>query len=437
MSLNKKLLAGTIAGLLVSANVMAVELGVDPARPYAIELTKPVTLSDPADTIEATLNYNFSDGEVRYGRLECTANANLTPVAVPVVVGGGSGDISLGAVNGAGTPALFFSITDTGLNIAPTAADQIQFDFDVELLDNADVNCAFSIYDQPSQAQAGGNTGRIASAGTNGVFRPFIRSIPSFSFVATPGQAIADVEATNGAYTDFLTDGVFGSIVHGLVSLPPFDEDGTVITLADLFAASTNIDVAGDYSATGDVELDGNSANTLTNTLATFIIGSSTVNGDIEYFGDLTTPILESLYTATLDVTANAGFTIADVGPQAAGEIVRNGTQLQAPLAQVPAGYISRMVLTNTGNVARPYTIAVQGETGNTIGTANLTGNVPANGTLVVELPTVLTSFTAAPRATLNVTIAAPNNQIQGLYQIVNPAAGSVSNHIMVRPGTN
>jgi hypothetical protein len=438
MSLNKKLLAGTIAGLLVSANVMAVELGTDPARSYSIELTKPVTLSDTADTIEATLNYNFSDGEVRYGRLECTTNANLTPVAVPVVLGGGSGDISLGAVNGAGTPALFFSITDTGGNINPTAADQIQFDFEVELLDNAAVNCAFSIYDQPSQAQAGGATGRILSAGTNGLFRPFIRSIPSFAFVATPGQAIADVEATNGAYTDFLTNGVFGSINHDLVAAPPFNEDGNLITLTDLFAAGTNIDVAGDYSATGDVELDGNSADTLTATLATFIIGDNSVNnGDIEYFGDLATPILESLYTATLDVTANAGFTIADVGPQDAGEIVRNGTQLQAPLAQVPAGYISRMVLTNTGNVARPYEIAVQGETGNTIGTANLTGNVPANGTVVVELPTVLTSFTGAPRATLNVTVAAPNNQIQGLYQIVNPAAGSISNHVMVRPGTN
>lgn len=437
MSLNKKLLAGAIAGLLISANAGAVELGVDDAREYARELTKPVTLSDLDDDIEATLNYNFSDGEVRYGRLECTANANLTPVGVPTV-SGPSGDISLGAVNGAGTPALFFSITDDAGNGNATEDDIIAFEFDVELIDNAPVNCAFSIYDQPSQAQAGGNVGRIASAGTNGVFRPFILSVPSFSFTATPGLATADVEATNGAYTDFVFgDGTFGEIDHDLVAAPPYNEDGNVITLADLFAPATNIDVIGDYTAAADVELDGTPANTLTATQATFIIGSNDVHGDLFYVADLATPILESLYTATLDVTANAGYTIADVGPLAAGEIVRNGTQLQAPLAQVPAGYISRMVLTNTGNVARPYEIAVQGETGNTITTANLTGNVPANGTVVVELPTVLTGFTAAPRATLNVTIAAPNNQIQGLYQIVNPAAGSVSNHVMVRPGTN
>ncbi|PZO06179.1 MAG: hypothetical protein DCF27_12985 [Lysobacteraceae bacterium] len=440
MSLNKKLLAGTIAGLLVSANAGAVVLGVDPYRDYAIELTKPVTLTDVGDTIEATLNYNFSDGEVRYGRLECTAlSATLTPVGVPTTSAPG---VTLGAVNGAGTPALFFSITDNVVG-GTTSAIQIQFNVTTQLLNNGNVDCAFSIYDQPSQAQAGGNTGRIASAGTNGVFRPFVRSVPSFAFTATPGTATADVEAMTGAYTDFLglSAGIFGQLSYGLVALPPRNANGAIITMANLFAPATRIVVLGDFSAAlaggAGVELNGTAATTRTAAQANFVVGAVAVTGPLEYIPTTLTPILESLYTATLEATANAGFTIANVGPLAAGQIVRNGTQLQAPLAQVPAGYISRMVLTNTGNVARPYTIAVQGETGNTIGTANLTGTVPANGTRVIELPTVLTSFTAAPRATLNVTIAAPNNQIQGLYQIVNPAAGSVSNHIMVRPGTN
>ena len=48
---------------------------------------------------------------------------------------------------------------------------------------------------------------------------------------------------------------------------------------------------------------------------------------------------------------------------------------------------------TNTGSQARAYTIKVIGETGNTIGTANLSGTVPANGTTVVDLNSVLTSF--------------------------------------------
>ena len=96
----------------------------------------------------------------------------------------------------------------------------------------------------------------------------------------------------------------------------------------------------------------------------------------------------------------------------------------------------NRMVLTNTGGTARPYEISIMGETGNTIGTANLTGTVPANGTKVVDLNTVMTSFTGKARGTVNVTVAAPNNQIQGLLQIVSDA-GAISNHVMVRPGTN
>ena len=97
------------------------------------------------------------------------------------------------------------------------------------------------------------------------------------------------------------------------------------------------------------------------------------------------------------------------VGPIAVGEIVRNGTQLQAPLAQVPGGWISRIALTNTGSLDREYEISVFGETGTTIATdaAEMSGTVPAGGTKVIEVPDFLTGFTGGlPRATVNVTVA-------------------------------
>jgi hypothetical protein len=57
---------------------------------------------------------------------------------------------------------------------------------------------------------------------------------------------------------------------------------------------------------------------------------------------------------------------------------------------------------------------------------------------LVINLGDVLGGFgTTPPRGTFLVTAAGPNNQIQGLYQIVNPANGTISNEGMVRPGTN
>ena len=436
MTFNKKLLAGTIAGLLVSANAGAVVLGTDPARRYAVELEKPVLLTDAADNVEFALGYNFSPSEVRYGRFECTANIEID---APVVVSGGA-DIAVGAVNGAGTPAIFFSLTAADPLGGPTAPIVMSVTADNTLLDNSSVNCAFSIYDQPSQAQAGGAAGRIYTTG----YQPFITSVPSFEFIGTPGQAIADVEAPTGAYTQFLggaVPGWFGNLDFSLVAAPPYNADGSVITFAALFDPTTSVDVEGDFSAAADAWWDGYGwSDAINATTATFDIGNVENDGDLWFEPDFTNQIQESEFTATLNVVANAGFTIADRGPINVGEIVRNGTQLQAPLAQVPGGWISRVVLTNTGSLPRDYEISVFGETGTTISTdaAEMVGQVPANGTKVIEVPDFLTGFTGGlPRATVNVTVAGPNNQIQGLYQIVNPDSGSISNHVMVRPGTN
>ena len=433
MSFNKKLLASAIAGLLFSANAGAVVLGTDPARIYAEELVAPVDLSaDAADTASFAIGYNFSDGEVRYGRFECTDNMTMDNVTVSTA----SADVTLGAINGEGTSALFFSMT-AGAAPGVTADDVINVDGDNTLEDDGAVSCAFSIYDQPSQAQAGGATGRIYTTG----FQPFIQRAPSFVFVGTPAQAVADVEAADGAYFHFVGgNDVIGALQFSLAPVVPMDADGTPITLADIFNAATSVVVDGDFSAAGDAIWVGyGSADDLDDDAATFDVGSTANTGNIRYVENGTDAIPEGEFTATLDVVTNPGYAAADVTVDV-GAIVRNGTQLQAPLAQVPgAGWLSRMVLTNTGNVARPYEISVMGEDGNVIGTANTTGTVPANGTVVVDLTQVMTSFTAGMqrRGTLNVTVAAPNNQIQGLYQIVNANAGSLSNHVMVRPGTN
>src|SRR5690606_10227017 len=72
------------------------------------------------------------------------------------------GNVTLGAINGEGTSALFFSMTGNGL---VSDADTIAVVADNTLEDGGAVTCAFSIYDQPSQAQAGGPTGRIHTTG--------------------------------------------------------------------------------------------------------------------------------------------------------------------------------------------------------------------------------------------------------------------------------
>jgi hypothetical protein len=348
----------------------------------------------------------------------------------------GGGNVALGAINGEGTSALFFSMTGNG---AVSDADTISFVSNNTLEDGGTVSCSFSIYDQPSQAQAGGSTGRIYTTGESDV----ITRASGFTFemnAAGASGTVADVEDPNGAYYGFVggTE-TFGSLTFDQVA-GVLKADGTQVTLADIFDTDSTVTIEGDFSAADDI---GDIATFSTTTSfddssATFDAFDTAGSGDLYYFETGDAPIKESEYTATLNAVANAGYTVSDVGPIHVGEITRNGTQLQAPLAQVPGnGWLSRMVLTNTGSVARPYEIAVTGEAGNTIGTGDTTGTVPANGTVVVDLTSVMTSFTGPARGTLNVTVAAPNSQIQGLYQIVNQNTGSISNHVMVRPGTN
>jgi hypothetical protein len=352
----------------------------------------------------------------------------------------GGGNVTLGAINGEGTSALFFSMTGNG---AVSDADTISFVSDNTLEDGGTVSCSFSIYDQPSQAQAGGATGRIYTTGSAAV----ITRASGFVFEMDPtgtSSAVANVEDPNGAYFGFVNGYTAGAYFGNLdfeAATGVLNAAGAQITLADIFTTDTAVTVDGDFSAADDAYWGGYGwSSAIDDESATFDFSGGVVDtvGDLWYEALTTEAIAAGEFTATLHADANAGYTVSDVGPIHVGEITHNGTELQAPLAQVPGnGWLSRMVLTNTGSVARPYEIAVMGEAGNTIGTGDTTGTVPANGTVVVDLTSVMTSFTGPARGTLNVTVAAPNSQIQGLYQIVNQTTGSISNHVMVRPGTN
>ncbi|HZH44666.1 MAG TPA: hypothetical protein VEY50_11350 [Lysobacter sp.] len=430
MSLNKKLLATAIAaGLLVTANAnAAVDLDPDTdAVVFASELEDGTLLTTIEDDVVFPVGYNFSPGEVRYGRFECSANLTMDNVAVT----SGSGDLAVGAINGEGTSALFFSMTAGGLGADESITLTVEGDNTLE--DGGDVSCSFSIYDQPSQAQAGGATGRIATTGMVTV----IERESGFVFDATPGEATADV-ATD--YTAFVAGGVFGELQFEEVA-GVLKADGTQITLADIFDPDTTVVVAGDFTAATDLEWDGLSADTVDDEAMTFERDTIVpgLNGNLLYVENGTDAIQISSYTATLNAVANAGYQVTSTITVDAGEIVRNGTELQAPLVQLPAGYLSRIMLSNTGSVERPYSIRVIGEDGNVISTnaANMTGTIPANGSRFFETNTFITGFSAGTRATVIITVDAPTDQIQGVYQIVNPANGSISNHVMVRPGTN
>jgi hypothetical protein len=410
-------------------------------------------LANPSNrlNISTEIGYAFSLGEVRYARLHCPG-AEFTTASVIDFTGDPSNTV--GSVNGVGSDAIFFSITAGATPVIAT--DAFTVDGTRTVGSDADVNCTYGLYDFPSQAQAGGPTGRVAA--TSGAY---LRFNPSYALVVdSQGGAVADVESNDPAYSQFVVAAPtsnadraqiggfsYGTARDVLGGRQPITLDGLAIDLTDLMGANTALNFAGDFDSAIDVFFSPNancavniqSADAFDDTGATFVIGSAATLNHFLCFEVSGDPIRASNYTVALAPVsaAPAVYAVTPRGPLALGAITRNGAELQAPLAQVPAGYLSRMVLTNTGSQAREYVIEVLGETGNVISTANLTGSVAAGKTLVVDLNTVLTGFTASPRATLNVTVSGPNKQIQGLYQIVNPNSGTVSNHVMIRPGTN
>ncbi|MBW8312673.1 MAG: hypothetical protein K0M64_11650 [Rhizobium sp.] len=398
--------------------------------------------------INTEVGYAFSPGEVRYARLHCPGVQFAPGTAVAF-----TGDASnlIGSVNGIGSDAIYFSITAGATPVVAT--DLLTVAGDRTVIAKGPVDCTYGLYDFPSQAQAGGTAGRLATTGG-----AYLRFVPSYVLhVDSQGNPVADVESAEPAYSEFTdlaptwetTLGNIGGFSYGtrqqvLGGSQPITLDGEAVELADLMGGDTTLVFTGDFSAAGRVfitpdeecDFDMQQADSFDASEAVFTIGS---NAYVDHYLCYETggeAIRASNFTVALaPVSADATtYGVAGRGPLDLGRITRNGTELQAPLAQVPSNYLSRMVLTNTGSLDRPYVIQVFGETGNVISTANLTGTVPARGTLVVDLSDVLTGFTAAPRATLNVTVSAPNNQIQGLYQVVNPDSGTISNHVMVRP---
>jgi len=473
MSRNKNsILAAAVIGALYATGAAAqvnITTGSAPVR-YAAEIIKPSILAEvAANQLSFSLGYNFSDNEVRYARFECTSNLVFLS---PEVDAASSANAVYGSLNGTNTSALFFSITDAAAPGSQAVSNSVVIigasvtANAYRLTDNADVVCTYSLYDQPSQAQAGGTAGRIFT-----ISNPFLRSVASYSFVTTPGQAIADVEAANGSFFSFtpatpggITDREIGAFTIALTSPnTPLTPAGITITAADLFAANTGVVVAGDFSALSNVFHSGtvdcvggnvfngsvfasNAASVRENTGAAFY---SAVPVCVIERGNVAIPA--SAYSILFDAVAAFPliYNTPDIGPLALGEIIRNGTSLQAPLVQIPAGFLSRINLTNTGSIVRNFTWTFRPASGGSAneastaftGTSSGTGTVPANGSLVISLVDALGPLAnfggTPPRGFFTVNVAAPNNQIQGLYQIVNPGTGAISNHVMVRPGTN
>ena len=103
-------------------------------------------------------------------------------------------------------------------------------------------------------------------------------------------------------------------------------------------------------------------------------------------------------------------------------------TTLTLPWFSGAAGYISRFVLVNTGASAAPFTVQIYPESGNWVTQTTTSGSIPAHGQLVLPVTDVISGFGAATRAAAVFSVSAPASDIYGLYNIVNPTSGAISN---------
>lgn len=469
--LNKKVLAAAVIGCLFAGGATAAPLTIA-KQVYAQEIIIPTAGLVPATAPALTWasGYNYSAGEVKYVRVELTGATFVTTLTGAPT--SSNATASIGAVNGMGTNVLTFSVTSGANPGEIVAADT----FSVPLANNiniptqGDVSVTVSVYDQASQAQAGGTTGLLAVGSYDKTV--FLTFAKSYGFTNKANTLIADVAtiAPGVLYGNFVaatpttvpaTTTIAGTLNDDLsIQLldqdsvtagvqPTLNKNGVAMTLATLFAAGSKIEVEGDFASSTGVTLAAAASTPAAPYTATTtkLAWSGVPTGGVAPLvfnnnGAKAIPAGDYKATFTPVSATPADYSVSPLSVAVAGSIRRNGLELQAPLAQVPGDWISRLVLTNTGTGSPKYTIKVLSEAGNTVTTANTTG-VVAPGTTVIDLNTVMTGFTAnkPPRGTLVVSVEAKDavgaGTIQGLYQIVNPDKGSISNHVMVRPGTN
>ena len=125
-----------------------------------------------------TTNYSLSPNEVRQLRVELSSGKFATGTVVSAS-GAAAGSCTVGAINGDGTNAIFFSLTagSAGCDSAATftvnpGGTSTAGSAVTNVSSTSTIQATYSMYDTPSEAQAGGTYGRIVTVGPNDYIKP-------------------------------------------------------------------------------------------------------------------------------------------------------------------------------------------------------------------------------------------------------------------------
>lgn len=455
-------------GALVSSAAMSAAVDLDAASPtpvrYANELMISVAtlLEDGAaadQTATAAFGASFGVDVTAYVRIE-VAGGVLT--GTPSFAVAGSNGAATVSVAQSGTGYIIYAVTPaTGGNLV--SANLATFDTDtgasagVTVTTKDGVTLRYRLFETLTAAVNPTGTNTLKDTGA----KSYIAFSNAFSTTLTTVSAVADV-AASPSYTLFVGAPTnikpLGTVTFALASRAL--ANGSVIALTDIFSGTNTFTSAGSFvlARNDDLTYTGSaltrvflhtaadctsgtsvSAATLSATTATFNRTAAQLTGTLTQCvqAEGTPEISPSSYTIAVNYVENTGYAVTDMTTASLGNITRNGVRMVAPLVNQPAGWFSRLVMTNTGSGARDYTISYLTEEGTTIvvtGAGN-SGTLAAGKTTLINLPAVTTITPGAGlgvRASLVVTVNAPQSEIDGLYQIVNPTGGAISNYILV-----
>jgi hypothetical protein len=454
---NKQVLAAAIIGVLASGNALAqAEIDTDDLV-YASEIAVPVNLTVP---VVWTLGYNFNNAELRYA---CLKIDGATPVQATVVPSASDPLVTVGAVNftanvafftitntlPAGTPTTDVTITVPGLQFAVTDQDDT-------------VYATVGLYDNPAAAGAC-NGGPQLIPGSYDQER-LISFDSSYTFTIDPNKATASVEM-DPSFSGFKypVAGVSGSPEEARLAWAQIElvddirlkADGTPIALSDIFPSSADLVIEGDFGDWLDTAEFGGAAGTIAGDSATWDVDPTNLGEDFWVYTNSpnTDEIPAGIYTAGLTVTPNDGYDLGEGDGEEvtlvptideslnssdnsvddlsanAGQIIQDGVRLQTPLVQLAGGdWLARLVISNTGTKDRTFTLKAQTEDGNSVTTPDTVYTVKAGKTYVFENLADVLSFSGRARGTVVAVVAGPEQEIKGIYQIVNTSANTISN---------
>jgi hypothetical protein len=463
------------AGVLAGGSAFAqVNLNASPVVPvkFASELNisgagTPLANAASALNVQVQAGVTVAAATTRYVRFDLSSGVFTANPTLSIVTSGGTGAATLnGTLTSGGTGSGFavFSITTAnggtiGDNVAATNVFTLGVQTGVTATSQADITARYRIFSIPAFADAPTESNFLF--GRSGTLITFA---PALKFESDAGTTlVADYAATGGPFTGFTTGAPWNLGALTVTDSQAAKADGSPATVTDILQDKTVVTVNGDFSfikkTTGAtpavdkqfVEFAGIAATSLSATKAVFGATTGTdgwngttstgakqlrvITGGLD--GTIAIPVGD--YTVDYAFTPVSGYTVANITAAKGGKISRNGTTLVAPLVNQPAGWYSRLVLTNSGNTDLAYRVAAVAEDGTTVALSGAAagGTVKKNSTIVVDLDTLatITGTGAKPRTGLVVTVDGAGTAVTGQYQIANGTTGMISNYTLVQKG--